>query len=201
MTSIFLVDDHPLAVSGIGSWLNNTGRFAVTGSAGSIAEAKAALENLGLLPDIIILDISLGKEDGIGLIPVLKEICEKKGITLPGIVVCTMHEDPFLIKRVMSAGADAYISKSAAMDEIITAIDAVLSGNTYVNPKYNKIINKDIVLKLTSRENEILSHVKRRMTNQQIAEQMGISVRTVENHLVRIYDKTKTKSRAELIEL
>jgi DNA-binding NarL/FixJ family response regulator len=112
-----------------------------------------------------------------------------------------MHEDPFLIKRVMLTGADAYVSKSAAMDEITTAIDAVLSGNTYVNPKYNIKAIKDIWSKLTSRESEIVSLVKRSMTNQQIAEQMGISVRTVENHLVHIYEKTKVESRSQLIEL
>jgi DNA-binding NarL/FixJ family response regulator len=198
MLSIALIDDHPLAVNGIGAWLSATGRFAIAGTAGTLAEASALLEQLDPLPAIVILDISLGTEDGLDFIPVLKDICLKKNKTPPYVLVCSMYEDPFLIKNVMDSGAQAYVSKSAKLGEIITAIDAILAGNIYINPKY-KIETQEYAL--THRENDIVFMVKQSLSNRQIADRLKISVRTVENHLAHIYVKTKTVSRGELFNL
>jgi NarL family two-component system response regulator LiaR len=202
MIDIFLIDDHPLAINGIGSWLGNTGRFAVAGTAGTLAEAHSALEKLDPLPQVVILDVSLGAEDGLEFIPALKEICAKKpAAVLPRILVCSMYEDPFLVKRALSEGANAYVAKSADASEIITAIDAILSGKTYVNEKYKIKEPKSAWSALTLRENEIVSLIKRSMSNRQIAKQMGLSIRTVENHLSHIYVKTGASSRSELFDL
>ena len=136
MISIMLIDDHPLAINGIGAWLKNTGRFEIAGTAGTLAEADALMKRLDPLPEIVILDLSLGAEDGLEFIPALKEICAKRKTALPGILVCSMYEDPFLIQRAIDLGARAYVPKSAELSEIITAIDALLAGDTYINPKY-----------------------------------------------------------------
>ena len=205
MISIVLVDDHPLAVKGIGAWLQGTksngeSRFTIVGTAGNLEEAGSLLEKLDPLPDIIILDISLGAEDGLDFIPVLKEICTKRKAPLPGILVCSMYEDPFLIQRAVDAGAAAYVSKSEESGEIIAAIEAVMDGQTYINDKY-RIHNPELWTFLSRRENEIVSMVRRSMNNQQIAEQLGLSIRTVENHLARIYVKTGALSRRDLFDL
>ena len=201
MISILLIDDHPLAINGIGSWLRGTGRYSISGSAGTIAEACSLLGKLNKLPEIIILDLSLGAEDGLDFIPALKEICAEKNAVLPGILVCSMYEDPFLIQRALDSGAQAYVAKSAEAGEIIAAIDAILSGNTYVNPKYLIPLQRQAWSALTRRENEIVSLVKQSLSTRQIARRLRISMRTVENHLAHIYTKTETASREELADL
>jgi NarL family two-component system response regulator LiaR len=197
-----LIDDHPLAINGIGAWLSNTGRFTIVGAAGNLAEAEALLKKLNPLPDIIILDVSLGTEDGLNFIPMLKEIAaERKVLHAPKVLVCSMYEDPFLIHRTMVAGADAYVAKSEELSEIINAIDAILARETYLNAKYPRLTEENPWKKLTSRENEIAFLVKQSFSNKQIAKKLGINERTVENHLSRIYDKTGIDSRAELFGL
>jgi len=93
------------------------------------------MKKLKNLPEIIILDISLGTEDGLDFIPMLKEICVKRNVPVPGILVCSMYEDPFLIQRAIDSGVKAYVSKSSESGELVTVIDALLKGGFYINPK------------------------------------------------------------------
>jgi NarL family two-component system response regulator LiaR len=201
MIPVILIDDHPLAVNGIGAWLTASGRFTIAGTAGTIGAAQALLENLDPLPAVIILDIALGAENGLAVIPAVKETAKKRNVPPPGIVVCSMYEDPFLIQTAIDAGADAYIAKSADIQEIITAIDAALAGHTYVNPARQTPVQKWAAAGLSAREREIVALIKQSQSNKQIAKRLKLSVRTVENHLSHIYVKTNTYSRAELTEL
>ena len=201
MTSIALIDGHPLVTNGISAWLNGIGRFTVCGTAKNLAEASALMEKLENLPEIIILDISLGTEDGLDFIPMLKEICAKRSALVPGILVCSMYEDPFLIQHAIDSGAKAYVPKSSESGEILSAIDALLEGGSYINPRYRKTMPKHSWSLLTSRENEIVACIKQNMNNRQIAKQLNIAVRTVENHISHIYNKTGAASREELLEL
>jgi len=217
MIPIMLIDDHPLAINGIGAWLTGTGRFTISGTAENITEAVSLVENMDVLPEIIILDISLGEEDGLDFIPKLQEICKKKNaalavhpasveydasaVPMPNILICSMYEDPFLIQQAFNMGAKAFISKSAKSSEIITAIDALLEGGTYINPRYKLENLNQAMYVLSRRENEIVALVKRNFNNRQIAKRLCISIRTVENHITRIYIKTDAKSREELINL
>jgi NarL family two-component system response regulator LiaR len=199
MISIVLIDDHPLAINGIGAWLKSTGRIEIAGTAGTLKEASALMKKLNPLPAVIILDISLGTEDGLEFIPALKEICAKRKAALPGILVCSMYEDAFLIQRAMELGARAYVPKSADLSEILSAIDALLAGDTYINKKFKP--QKQNLQVLTRRENEIVSLIKQSLSAKEIAKRLKISLRTVENHLVHIYTKTGYSSREELFNL
>jgi NarL family two-component system response regulator LiaR len=136
MIQVVLIDDHPLAINGIGAWLCATGRFNIAGTAGSVAETRTLLESAESLPPLFILDIALGTENGLEIIPLLKEGAQKRKAPLPGILVCSMYDDIFVIQSAFAAGADAFISKSADITEIITAIDTVLAGEKYLNDKY-----------------------------------------------------------------
>ena len=198
MIPIVLIDDHPLAINGIGAWLSGTGRFVVSGAARTLAEASALVRELESLPRIVILDISLGPEDGLDFIPVLKEICAKRNAPMPGILVCSMYEDPFFVQRAMDSGAGAYVPKSAEPGEILAAIDALLEGGSYINPRYRISEPKKSWSMLTRRENEIVAFIKQNMNNKQIAKRLSINVRTVENHISHIYLKTGVASREEL---
>ena len=199
MISIALIDDHPLAINGIGAWLKSTGRFKIAGTAGTLAQAAALMKRLRTLPAVVILDISLGAEDGLDFIPTLKEICAKKKAALPGILVCSMYEDAFLIQRAMDLGARAYVPKSADLSEIIAAIDALLAGGAYINEKYQ--LQKQNWQTLTRRENEIVALIKQSLSAKEIAKRLNINLRTVENHLAHIYVKTGAASREELFNL
>ena len=201
MIQIVLVDDHPLAINGIGAWLSSTGRFAIAGTAGTLAEARSLFERIEAMPEIVILDISLGPEDGLDLIPALKKVCTERAAPMPGILVCSVYEDPFLIQRALDLGAEAYVSKSAESGEIISAIDAILVGECYVNPKYHTGFRRKAWTVLSPRENEIVSLVKRSMSNAQIAKHLGLSARTIENHLAHIYVKADVASREELMKI
>ena len=205
MIKVMLIDDHPLVINGIGGWLSGTGRFTICGTAENITEAVSLIESMNKLPEIIFLDISLGEDDGLDFIPKLKEICKNKDSSArgasaaPNILICSMYEDPFLIQQAIDMGAKAFISKSAKSSEIIAAIDALLNGGVYINPKY-KLDNRNQAWSLLSRrENEIVALVKRNLSNRQIAKRLCISLRTVENHITRIYFKTGVKYREELI--
>ena len=201
MTSIIIIDDHPLVSDGIGAWLSATGRFTIAGTAANLAQARTLLSDLDPLPQIVILDISLEKENGLAFIPELKKISEKRKTRAPGVIVCSMHEDIFLIRQAMDSGAAAYVAKSAGTGEILTAIDAILAGNTYINPKYQISEQRHAFDSLTPREKEIIALRKQSLTNRQIAQRQNISVRTVESHLSHIYAKTGVVSWEELIKL
>ena len=201
MITIALIDDHPLAINGIGAWLKGTGKFEIAGAAGTLAEAGALMKKIKPLPAVVILDISLGEEDGLDFIPALREICAKRKAALPGILVCSMYEDAFLIQRAMDMGARAYVPKSADLSEITAAIDALLAGSVYVNPKYQLQKQKQNAQVFTRRENEIVALIKQSLSAREIAKRLKINLRTVENHLAHIYVKTGTVSREELYNL
>jgi NarL family two-component system response regulator LiaR len=201
MTSIVLIDDHPLVSNGIGAWLSATGRFSIAGTAENLTQARTLLEQLDMLPQIVVLDITLEKENGLAFISEIKKISEKRKAPVPRVLVCSMHEDPFLIQQAMELGADAYVAKSAGTGEILTAIDEIFAGKTYVNSKYRIKEQPPAFAVLTPREKEIIALRKQSLTNEQIAERQEISVRTVENHLAHIYSKTGVNSWEELNKL
>jgi DNA-binding NarL/FixJ family response regulator len=199
MIPIILIDDHQMVSNAIGAWLCADGRFFIAGNAATLEQARSLMEQLDPLPQIIILDVSLGKEDGLTLIPEIKSLCEKRKAPFPGILVWSMHEDPFLIQRAMDLGAAAYVAKSAESDEFLAAIEAILNGVPYVSTKYQaRKEQQQDRYRLTGRENEIAALVKQSLSTPQIAKRLGISVRTVEKHLERIYIKTGTSSWEEL---
>jgi len=198
MIKIAIIDDHPSVINGIGAWLKSSGRFEIAGTAGTLAEARELMQSLDPLPAVVILDISLGAEDGLEFIPILKEICASRKAELPGILVCSMYEDPFLVQRAIDMGASAYVPKSAELNEILGAINALLAGDSYINEKYKAQHGPNT---LTRRENEIVSLIKQHMSAKEIAKRLKINLRTVENHLAHIYTKTGTSSREDLFKL
>jgi len=126
MISVAFIDDHPMLTNVLGAWLCTTGRFSIAGSAATIKEARALMSKLNSMPQIVILDISMGGEDGLSFIPELKKICEKREMPFPLVLVCSMYEDQFLVQRAMDLGARGYVAKSAVAEEIVAAIDAIL---------------------------------------------------------------------------
>jgi NarL family two-component system response regulator LiaR len=194
MQTILLVDDHVMIRRGLAALLAATGRFFIAGEAASLAEARGLLESTE--PDLVILDIELGDDNGLDLISAVQG---KK----PAVLVYSVFEDPFRIQSALHLGARGYVSKSAGETELLAAIDTVLAGNIRLDPRLElKIAGvPDIYARFTRREREILELVQKRYDNIQIAKTLALDKRTVENYLSRIYDKTGAASRTDLIKM
>jgi NarL family two-component system response regulator LiaR len=202
-TAILLIEDHPLTRHGLAACLEDTGRFSVTGAAASLAEGQRCIEKAGSLPDLVILDILLEMENGLEFIGFLKTFCKIRRIAVPAVLVCSIFEDPFRVRTALSMGAGGYIAKSASEEELLRAIDTVLAGGEYINPRLKLKIDQapDVYAKFTRRERQILIMIKQNYTNQRIARELGISLRTVENHISHIYLKTGYFTRQELMDI
>jgi NarL family two-component system response regulator LiaR len=203
MLKVLLIDDHPVTNAGLAACLERTDRFTVTGQAASLSEAICFIEEAETPPSCIILDIQLGGDNGLEFLPFLDIYCKKHKTAKPPVLVCSVIEDPFRIQNALDLGAAGYLPKSGSLDEIVTAIDTVLKGETYI-PERHKIKvgeNPELFTLLTPRETEVLALIRQNLTNTQIAESLGISEQTVKNHITNIYFKTGAENREGLLRL
>jgi NarL family two-component system response regulator LiaR len=205
---ILLVEDHPLTRCGLALCLRDR-HYRIIGEAGSLDEARRIVQSLPL-PDLVVLDLMLGEENGLDFLPYLREFCKDRALTPPAVLVCSVFEDPFRIRTAMELGASAYISKSACEADFLEAVEKLSFGNRnmpkgefLVNPRLLPKITEgpDIYARFTGREKQILGMVKRNYTNQRIAGEIDISLRTVENHISHIYLKSGCRTRQQLMEL
>jgi DNA-binding NarL/FixJ family response regulator len=204
---VVLVEDQELLRRGLVSALDTHGAEApgdkspwiIVGEAASLPEARHLLENLLPPPDLIILDISLrDKEWGLELIPWLA-----KRKNPPPVLVYSVYSDYAHIKTAFHLGAQGYISKSEGLAELETAMESVARGNVYVDKKMMAKLSfvPELIDGLTKREREIFMLAQQGLDNRRIAEQLGLNLRSVENYMNRIYDKTGVKTRRELQDL
>ena len=202
--NVLLIDDHKMVNSGIAVILEETGRFKVTGQVNTLNEAKQFIEtNINELPSLILLDIMLGEENGLDFLPFLVKFCKSKKIKKPPVLVCSVLEEPLRIQTAFDRGAAGYISKAGSKAELLTAIDTVLNENKYISDEHSAKVMKsyDLYTKFTKREIEIFHQIKNHKSNNQIADKLGLSIRTIENHISNIYYKTGTKNRQGLLKL
>ena len=202
--SVLLIDDHGMVNSGIAGILEETGRFRVSAQAATLNEAKQVIEaNDGRFPHLVILDIMLGEDNGLDFLSYLKKFCKNRNVKKPVVLVCSVLNEPFRIQSALEMGAEGYISKASSKHELLEAIDTVLRGETYISGEHSAKIVKSYGLysKFTKREMGILNLLKDDKSNTQIAEALGLSIRTIENHISNMYYKTGMKDRRELMKL
>lgn len=205
MIKLAVVDDHAVVRSGLMMLLNTKDDMNVIGEASEGDEAiEMALEKR---PDVILMDLNMphGK-DGL---TATKEIKEK--LPEAAILILTMHDDEEYLFQAIHAGASGYILKSAPHEELMTAIRTVASGDAYLYPSATKRLMGEYLDQLRSgsvkerpdllsdREKEIVSLVAMGYSNKEIAEQLIISVKTVETHKSHVMEKLGFKSRPELV--
>ena len=202
---VLLIDDHPMLNAGIVSILENTGLFTVCAQAQSLKQAMSILEKSDTLPEasmpsLIILDLLLGEDNGLDFFPMLENFCQNRKMPKPRVLVCSALNDLFKIQTALKLGAAGFLSKTGGKDELLKAIDTILSGKVYISGEVNIKLNEKsgIYAKFSKREIDVINLLKANKSNKQIASEMSISLRTVENYISKIYFKTGFSSREEV---
>lgn len=194
---ILLVDDHPFVRDGVRMRLEATEHIRVAGEAGSVAEALPMAQLLE--PDIVITDIRMPGASGIHLAAQFREQFPQVRV-----LVLSMHEDPEYVRRALSLGAQGYVLKDAPAQCLIEAIDTVHGGGRYFSPGIEHLLEDMLPepssgKRLTPREAGVLQWVSQGRSNKQIAELMGMSVRTVETHRLHLRRKLGIEGQAALV--
>ena len=203
-TKILIVDDHPVLRKGIRNCLEKEHDFQVIGEAVDGEEAVQLTDKL--LPDLILMDISMPKLNGIEATKIIKN--NHPNIA---VVVLTVHDDDDYILGLLQNGASGYLLKNVAGEKMVQALRLVINGDFAFNSAVEKkLIDKalshkmkpvkiDNIEHLTSRELEILKLAGNGMTNNGIASVLGVTIRTVKGHLTNIFLKLRVKTRTEAI--
>jgi two-component system response regulator NreC len=203
-TRILLVDDHAVVRSGLRMLLENERDVEIIGEASSAHEAIEAA--MTLKPNVILMDIGLPDLSGIDA---TREI--KKRAPESAIVALTIHEDEEYFFKMLEAGANGYVPKRAAPEELLTAIRAAATGQVYLYPSLAKLLVRDFLSgghpnpagqpdsELTEREAEVLTYLAEGANNEEIANALVISPKTVARHRENIMRKLNLHSRSELV--
>ncbi|MBU2548200.1 MAG: response regulator transcription factor [Proteobacteria bacterium] len=198
---IILTDDHKIVREGLRTLLENEPGMEVVGEAesGRIAVQLARK----LKPDVVIMDVSMPDLNGIeATAQILHEHADIK------IIALSMYSDKRFVSGILKAGASGYLLKDCAFEELVTAIRAAVAGQTFLSPGITGQVIHDYIRRLsesddsssllTSREREVLQMLAEGKTTKQMAEQLNLSVKTVETHRRQIMDKLDLRSVAEL---
>jgi DNA-binding NarL/FixJ family response regulator len=202
--TVFIVDDHPIVRQGLALLINREADLMVTGDAEEADSALRLIETLK--PRIVIVDISLPGPDGLDL---LKNI-RARFPDLP-VLILSMLDEALYAERALRAGASGYIMKQEATEKVLVAIRRILDGQIYVSEKMgSKMLQRlagdappegqSPIAALTDRELEVFRLIGNGLGTRQIAEQLRISVKTVESYQAHIKEKLWLRNSRELIQ-
>jgi len=193
---IVLADDHAVVRSGLRLVLENEPAFEVVAEASDVDSARRYVR--GHRPAVLVLDLNMPGGSSLEAIPAIREESPRTQI-----VVLTMQDEPAFARQALSTGALAYVLKEAADDELVEAVRRAAVGESYLNPKLGARVAKEPAPgppdDLSQREVDVLRLIALGHTNAEIAEQLFLSVRTVETHRSHIQQKLRLSSRAELV--
>jgi two-component system nitrate/nitrite response regulator NarL len=197
---LLLVDDHPIVRKGISSCLARHKHLVIVGEAADGLEAVTKAKEL--LPDIVLLDIDMPNMSGLAVTEVLrKELPQVK------VLILSMYQRSEYLLRILQSGARGYVSKEASSKELVKAIETVNAGEAFFSPEIARLAINQFVQRngdgpdleeLTNREREVLILVAEGLSNKEIANHLGVGVRTVETHRERIMRKLAIHSVAGL---
>jgi two-component system response regulator NreC len=201
---ILLAEDHRIMREGLRRLIDAEPSMEVVGEAeDGIAAWQKTKE---LEPDVVLMDISMPRLNGADATLKIRELCPQVKV-----IALTAHRATAYLNQVLKAGASGYVLKHAAVDELLDAIQTVAKGGSYIDPATQELILNshldNVVYKgeaqgkpLTDREVQIMSLVANGYTNKEIANDLGISVKTVETHKANSMHKLDLKSRAEIVD-
>ena len=198
MIRVSLADDHPFVLMGIKSLIEMEEAFEIA-SASSDGEAAVA-DILASDPDVAIIDLSMPKLDGVQVIARLR--AERPGLKM---LALTVHEDAAYLHQVLRAGADGYLLKRSAAEEVVRAIHDVSAGHRFIDPaiagKVAEIASDEPppLELLSEREIDVLRLLAQGFTSKEIADRLDIGVKTVETYKSRATTKLDLRTRAQIV--
>jgi DNA-binding NarL/FixJ family response regulator len=193
---LFVIEDHPVVREGLRMLLDAAGDLHVVGVAPSASSALDALR--AAPPDLVLLDLDLGEEDGLEWLPKVLEAAAGAHV-----LILTAVREPGRDEAAFGAGARGFVHKEAPAEELLRAIRAVASGALWFDPatlgaRPAAGPHADPLAALTSRERDVVHLVGEGLRNEEIARRLGISEKTVRNHLTAAFDKVGVSGRLEL---
>jgi len=205
-SKVFIVDDHPVVREGLALMINREPDLAVCGTAQEMHEALTAID--AQKPNIIIVDISLNGPDGLDL---LKNI-RAKDPSLP-VLILSMHDESIYAERALRAGANGYIMKQEATDRVLIALRRILNREIYVSDRIaDKMLRRFVggaraneakqspLEALSDRELEVLHLIGEGHGTRQIADELHLSIKTVESYQSHLKEKLSLKNSRELMQ-
>ncbi len=214
--TLLLVDDHEVVRTGLKAFLESKGRFQVVAEAASGMEAIQ--RTLATNPAIVLMDISMPGMDGLEATRQLRKMCPASQV-----LALTIHDDKHYFMEMLAAGASGYLTKQAAADELVAALDAIAEGNVYLQPAlarwlledYQWLSNRQSAVAatpieasqsqpisldvLSARERQVLELVAQGYSNVDIGQRLNLSHKTIARHRERIMNKLNLHSRTELV--
>lgn len=196
---VLIVDDHPIVRQGMKLMIDAEPDLAVCGEAQSEQEARSRVR--ALVPDAVVVDLSLDQGDGIN---VVRDICAH----FPDIrvLVLSMHDEAVYAERLLSEGASGYIMKQAATDQLVNALRMVLRGDTYLSQTVRERMSQagthaeEPRSRLSARELQVIDLVGRGVSSRDIASRLSLSVKTIESHRAAIKRKLGLMTNAQLVQ-
>ncbi|XZE36844.1 response regulator [Pirellulaceae bacterium SH501] len=201
-TKVLLADDHTLVRAGIRLLIETQGDFEIVGETGSAGDTISAVESLR--PDLILFDLSMpGGEPSQTIAHIRYQNTNVK------ILIVTMHDDREVVRKMLASGAHGYIVKSVADVDLLNAMRAVVDGKLFINlgqapdTQHSAIVpppHHDPLSELSQREKEVLGLLLRGYTNQAIADQLRVGVKSIESYRARMMTKLHLSSKSELMD-
>jgi DNA-binding NarL/FixJ family response regulator len=201
---VFIIDDHPIVRQGLALFINREPDLAVCGDA---EEANSALRLIGeLKPDLVMLDISLNGPDGLDLLKTIRA----RDPNLP-VLILSMMDEALYAERGLRAGANGYIMKQQATEQVLVAIRRILGGEIYLSERMaNKMLHLFVggspieqsspIADLTDRELEVFRLIGEGHGTRQIADELHLSIKTVESYQAHIKEKMLLRNGRELVQ-
>lgn len=193
---VVIADDHSVVRRGLRQVLEADGEFEVVAEAGNIESARRYVR--GHHPDVLVLDLNMPEGSSLDAVPEIRSEAPNTQI-----VVLTMQAEPAYARQALSAGVLGYVLKDAADAELVEAVRRAAVGDSYLNPRLGARVAAEPPVGppdgLSERELEVLRMVALGHTNTEIADELYLSVRTVETHRAHIQQKLRLASRSELV--
>ncbi len=203
--SVLIIDDHPLFSRGLSQLIETQEAYKVTGIAKNHDESIEMIKELS--PDLAIVDLNLGQEDGLELI---KDILSIRPETK--VLVLSMHDERYYAERALKAGAKGYIMKEEAESNVSTAVNTVMAGQIYLSENEKKrqsqLVNNqkakkdkepfDLISTLSDRQLQIFTLIGKGLGTVEIAEKLNLSIKTIDTHKENMKNKLHCQSSAEL---
>jgi len=194
MIRLALAEDHTIVRWALREALSKADDIEVVGEAGSAAETLAMVQKVK--PDVLLLDITLPDRSGFDVLQEMRQI-----ETAPLVVVLTWHTEPSYAARAIAAGSHGYVNKAVEPAQLLEAIRQVSRGEQVIPPGVEQLLasgDGHPASALTAREQQVMEMLARGMTNREIAEQLDISIKTVDTHRGHVLKKLGIRNNSEL---